>query len=200
MATRLSRRCASWTRARWLHNDTRAPDQGGVNSQPALQGQFSIGLDSEWSWPASLPVPLLERAPWVLRSDLHRTPPTKIGIDRDGILDRRQKLRAAAPNPNVSGPRRRKPGAKMTSLSSLWSGTLETMTTLTWPTLNPQDQWLIDGLEKDLLETNQTPEELRAEARSVRAEAEQTDIKAYREVCLTMAANYELIAAERLAA
>jgi hypothetical protein len=74
------------------------------------------------------------------------------------------------------------------------------MTTLTWPTLNPEDQWLIDGLEKELLETNQTPEELRAEARRVRAEAEQTDIKAYREVSLMMAANYELLAAERLAA
>lgn len=71
---------------------------------------------------------------------------------------------------------------------------------MTWPTLNPEDQWLIDGLEKELLESSQTPEELRAEARRVRAEAEQTDIKAYREVSLMMAANYELIAAERLAA
>ena len=31
--------------------------------------------------------------------DLHRAPPTKIGIDRDGIRDRRQKLRDAEPKP-----------------------------------------------------------------------------------------------------
>jgi hypothetical protein len=74
------------------------------------------------------------------------------------------------------------------------------MKALTWPTLNPQDQWLIDGLEKDLLETNQTPEELMAEAQRLRDQAAETDIKAYREADLALAANYELVAAERLAA
>jgi hypothetical protein len=74
------------------------------------------------------------------------------------------------------------------------------MEALTWATLNPEDQWLTAALEKELLDSNQTPEELRAEARRLRAEAQQTDIKPYREVCLTMAANYELVAAERLAA
>ncbi|MFI4978165.1 MAG: hypothetical protein ACHQC8_05780 [Solirubrobacterales bacterium] len=74
------------------------------------------------------------------------------------------------------------------------------MKALTWLTLNPEDQWLTAALEQELLESNQTPEELRAEARRLRAEAEQTDIKPFREVCLTMAANYELVAAERLAA
>ncbi|MGH2902858.1 MAG: hypothetical protein ACRDK7_04645 [Solirubrobacteraceae bacterium] len=74
------------------------------------------------------------------------------------------------------------------------------MKALTWLTLNPGDQWLTEALEKDLLESNQTPEELRAEARRLRAEAEETDIKPYREACLTMAANYETVAAERLAA
>jgi hypothetical protein len=74
------------------------------------------------------------------------------------------------------------------------------MKALTWPTLNPQDQWLIDGLEKELLETNQTPEELMAEAQRVRAEAAQRDIPVCREVLLMMAANYDLVAAERLAA
>jgi hypothetical protein len=74
------------------------------------------------------------------------------------------------------------------------------MKALTWLTLNPEDQWLTAALEKDLLETNQTPEELRAEARRLRAEAEQRDIKVCREALLTMAANYEMVAAERLAA
>jgi hypothetical protein len=41
---------------------------------------------------------------------------------------------------------------------------------------------------------------LRAEAQRLRAEAEQTDIKAYREACLSMASNYELVATDRLAA
>jgi hypothetical protein len=74
------------------------------------------------------------------------------------------------------------------------------MKALTWPTLNPQDQWLIDGLEKSILESNQTPEEMRAEAARLRAEAEQREFKASREALLTLAANYETVAAERLAA
>lgn len=74
------------------------------------------------------------------------------------------------------------------------------MKALTWPTVNSEDQWLIDGLEKAILESNQTPEELMAEAQRLRAQAAETDIKAYRRVDLMMAANYELVAAERLAA
>jgi len=79
-------------------------------------------------------------------------------------------------------------------------GTLRVMKVLTWPTLNPQDQWLIDGLEKSILESKQTPEEMRAEAARLRAEAEQREFKASREALLTLAANYETVAAERLAA
>jgi hypothetical protein len=74
------------------------------------------------------------------------------------------------------------------------------MKALTWPRLDDDHQWLTAALEKDLLETNQTPEELRAEARRVRAEAEQADMDCIREALLTMAANYEIVAAERLAA
>lgn len=74
------------------------------------------------------------------------------------------------------------------------------MKALTWLTLDDDHQWLTAALEKQLLESNQTPEELQAEAQRLRAEAEQTDIAPYREVCLTMAANYEIVAAERLAA
>ncbi|MFI4992653.1 MAG: hypothetical protein ACHQCH_03415 [Solirubrobacterales bacterium] len=60
-------------------------------------------------------------------------------------------------------------------------------------------QWLTAALEKDLLESNQTPEELQAEARRVRGEAQGTDI-AIREALLMYAANLESVAAERQAA
>ena len=75
------------------------------------------------------------------------------------------------------------------------------MKALTWPTLKPEDQWLIDGLEEPILESKkQTPEEMRAEAARLRGEAEQREFKASREVLLTLAANYETVVAERLAA
>jgi hypothetical protein len=74
------------------------------------------------------------------------------------------------------------------------------MKALTWPTLDDDHQWLTAALEQDLLQTNQTPEELRAEAQRLRAEAEQADMDIIREACLTMAANYEIVAADRLVA
>jgi hypothetical protein len=80
------------------------------------------------------------------------------------------------------------------------SGTLMVMKAMTWPTLKPEDQWLTTALEKQLLESNQTAEELRAEARRLRAEAAQRELKASRDALLAAAANYELVAAERLAA
>lgn len=71
---------------------------------------------------------------------------------------------------------------------------------MSWPTLDDDHQWLTAALEQEMLESNQTPDELRAEAQRLRAEAEQADIKAYREACLSTASNYELVAADRLAA
>jgi hypothetical protein len=71
---------------------------------------------------------------------------------------------------------------------------------MTWPTLIDGHQWVTEALEKELLESNQTPEELMAEARRLRAQAAETDIKAYREADLMAAANFELVAAQRLAA
>ncbi len=76
----------------------------------------------------------------------------------------------------------------------------EHMQALTWPTLLDSHQWLTGALEKDLLETNQTSEELRAEAQRVRTEADQTDIDVIRDGLLMLAQNFELVAAERLAA
>lgn len=75
------------------------------------------------------------------------------------------------------------------------------MTAMTWPRLTDDRQWLTAALEKELLETDQTPEELTAEAQMVRGwaaevEANGGDAKAF----LMMAANIELVAAQRLAA
>jgi len=71
---------------------------------------------------------------------------------------------------------------------------------MSWPTLDDDHQWLTAALERQMLESNQTPEELQAEAARIRGEAAEREFKASREALLTLAANYELVAAERLAA
>ena len=74
------------------------------------------------------------------------------------------------------------------------------MTRLKWATAIDGHEWVTEALEKDLLEGNDTPEELMAEAQRLRAMAAETDIEAYRRADLMAAANYEIVAAERLAA
>jgi hypothetical protein len=74
------------------------------------------------------------------------------------------------------------------------------MTAPPWPELNEQDQWLIGAMDKQIRESKRSPEELRAKARKLRAQAEQTDIKGIRDACLALAAHYEHAAAERLVA
>jgi hypothetical protein len=69
-----------------------------------------------------------------------------------------------------------------------------------WPQLHEEDQWLTDAMEQQLRESTQTPDELRTQARELRAEAEQTDIKGIRDAALALAAHYEQAAADRLAA
>jgi hypothetical protein len=69
-----------------------------------------------------------------------------------------------------------------------------------WPVLHEEDQWLTGAMEQQLSESTQTPEELRAQARKLRAEAEQTDIKGIHDAALALAAHYEQAAADRLAA
>ena len=66
--------------------------------------------------------------------------------------------------------------------------------------MNEEDQWLTTAMENRIRESNQTPEELRARAQELRAEAEQTDIKGIHDACLALAAHYEQAAADRLAA
>jgi hypothetical protein len=66
--------------------------------------------------------------------------------------------------------------------------------------LNEEDQWLIGAMDEQIRESKRSPAGLRARARKLRAEAEQTDIKGIRDACLALAAHYEHAAAERLAA
>jgi hypothetical protein len=51
-----------------------------------------------------------------------------------------------------------------------------------------------------LRESKRTPEQLRARARKLRAQAERTDIKGIRDASLALAAHYEQAAADRLVA
>jgi hypothetical protein len=83
---------------------------------------------------------------------------------------------------------------------SLWSGTLGVMATPAWPTLRKEDQWLTVAMEKEIRESKRSPGELRAKARRLRAQAEQTDIKGIRDASLALAAHYEQAAADRLVA
>ena len=73
------------------------------------------------------------------------------------------------------------------------------MTTLTWTAVDEDHQWVVEALEKELLETNQTPAELRAEAQRVRGEVPDGDADVHKAL-FTYAANLELVAAEREAA
>ena len=74
------------------------------------------------------------------------------------------------------------------------------MTAPPWPELNEDDQWLTVAMEQQIRESKRSPEQLRAKARKLRAEAEQTDIKGIRDACLALATHYEHAAAERLVA
>jgi hypothetical protein len=74
------------------------------------------------------------------------------------------------------------------------------MAALSWPTLRKEDQWLTAAMEKEIRESKRSPEELRAKARRLRAQAEQTDIKGICDASLALAARYEQAAADRLVA
>jgi hypothetical protein len=84
--------------------------------------------------------------------------------------------------------------------AGLRAGTMLAMTAPPWPELNEQDQWLIGAMDEQIRESKRSPQELRAKARRLRAEAAQTDIKGIRDACLALAAHYEHAAAERLVA
>lgn len=66
--------------------------------------------------------------------------------------------------------------------------------------LQNEDRWLTDAMERRLRDSTQSAEQLRARARDLRAEAEQTDAKGIRDATLALAERYEQAATVRLSA
>jgi hypothetical protein len=66
--------------------------------------------------------------------------------------------------------------------------------------LRDEDRWLIAAMEDRFRDSTQSPEQLQARARELRAQAEQSDIKGVRDASLALAGRYEDAAAGRLAA
>ncbi|HET8862430.1 MAG TPA: hypothetical protein VFM94_04175 [Solirubrobacterales bacterium] len=67
-----------------------------------------------------------------------------------------------------------------------------------WPEIPERHRWTLEMMEERLRETNQTPDELRARARELRAKAEQTDVKGIRDATLALADRYEKAAAAHI--
>lgn len=68
-----------------------------------------------------------------------------------------------------------------------------------WPDVPEEGRWTIEMMEELLANTDQSPEELLARAKDLRAEAADADIDEYRNVALVLAERYEAAAADRLA-
>jgi hypothetical protein len=68
-----------------------------------------------------------------------------------------------------------------------------------WPALPEEDRWALELMEELLEDHSQTPEQLQARARELRAEAAETDIKGIRDAALVLAERYEEAAAARVA-
>jgi hypothetical protein len=66
--------------------------------------------------------------------------------------------------------------------------------------LHDEDRWLLAAMDDQLRDTTQNREHLRARARELRTQADQSDIKGVRNASLALAARYEDSAAARLAA
>jgi hypothetical protein len=66
--------------------------------------------------------------------------------------------------------------------------------------LHDEDRWLLAAMEDQLRDSTQSPEQLQARARELRAQAEQSDINGVRDASLALAGRYEDTAAARLAA
>jgi hypothetical protein len=66
-----------------------------------------------------------------------------------------------------------------------------------WPELLEEDRWLTELMDRRLRETKQSPEELRARAHELRAEAGTSEVKGMREAALALAERYEQAAVAR---
>lgn len=78
--------------------------------------------------------------------------------------------------------------------------TLATMPARPWPALRDEDRWLTAVMEERLRMSERSPDEMRARARELREQAEQSDIKGVRDAALALAERYEEAAAARLGA
>lgn len=67
-----------------------------------------------------------------------------------------------------------------------------------WPELRAEDQWLIEAMEERLANTQQSADRLRARARELRRQAEQSDIRGLRDAGFALAARFEQAASRRL--
>jgi hypothetical protein len=69
-----------------------------------------------------------------------------------------------------------------------------------WPDLRDEDRWLTAAMDERLRTTERSPDELRARARELRDQAEQSDVKGIRDAALALAERYEEAVAARLGA
>jgi transposase len=69
-----------------------------------------------------------------------------------------------------------------------------------WPTLRDEDRWLTTAMEKRLSAGSRNPDEMRARARELREQGEQSDVKGFRDAALALAERYEEAATARLGA
>jgi hypothetical protein len=69
-----------------------------------------------------------------------------------------------------------------------------------WPDLRDEDRWLIAAMEERLHTSDQSSDGLRARARELREQAEQSDVKGIRDAALAVAERYEHAASARLGA
>ena len=67
-----------------------------------------------------------------------------------------------------------------------------------WPDLPEEHQWTVEVLERILETTSEGPDELRARARELRAQAQASEVKGVRDATLALAARYEEAAAARV--
>jgi hypothetical protein len=66
-----------------------------------------------------------------------------------------------------------------------------------WPSLPEEDRWAIDLMDELLEDESQTPEQLLARAKELRAEAAEADIEGFRSAARALAGRYEEAAAAR---
>ena len=69
-----------------------------------------------------------------------------------------------------------------------------------WPDVRDEDRWLIALMEERLENASQSPSELQARARELRAEAQRTDIEGVRGAAVALAERYEQRAAAQAGA